>query len=94
MRKDHFSNPFHRIERWTGTYFCQAALWEVGVFLTLNHQHAPSMCPNLQWQHNMLEMFQKHKDNRDDWDDIQAEPEREQELSPHQPEPNHNQNLD
>lgn len=94
MRKEHFSNPFHRIERWTGTYFRRAALWEVGVFLTLNHQHAPSMCPNLQWQHNVLEMFQQHKDKRDDRNDIQTEPERNQEPSPDVPEPDHDQNLD
>lgn len=74
MRKSHFSNPFHRIERWTGTHFRKAALWEVGVFLTLNHQDAPSICPNLQWQHKILDMFQKQKDEKDDYD-IQNEPE-------------------
>ena len=102
MRKEHFSNPFHRIERWTGSYFRQAGLWEVGVFLTLNHQHSPSMCPNLQWQHNMLEIFQKQKDMKDDQNDILAEPEHEhgptplqpdEESGPRLPEPDLEQNL-
>ena len=94
MRNEHFSNPFHRIERWTGSYFRRAALWEVGVFLTLNHQNAPSMCPNLQWQHNVLEMFQKQKDKRDDRNDVQAEPEHEQAPRSQQAEPDLEQNPD
>ena len=31
MWHSHFSNPFHRIECWTGTHFRKAALWEVSV---------------------------------------------------------------
>ena len=62
MRHSHFSNPFHRIECWTGTHFRKAALWEVGVYLMLPHQNAPSVCPNLSSQQNMLERLQKRKD--------------------------------
>ena len=62
MRHSHFSNPFHRIECWTGTHFRKAALWEVGVYLTLPHQNGPSICQNLAWQQQMLEKFQKKKD--------------------------------
>jgi hypothetical protein len=61
MRHSHFSNPFHRIECWTGTHFRKAALWEVGVYLMLPHQ-AGGICPNLLWQKQMLEKFQKQKD--------------------------------
>ena len=39
MWRSHLSNPFHRIECWTGTHFRKAALWEVGVYLLLPHQH-------------------------------------------------------
>ena len=61
MRHSHFSNPFHRIEYWTGTHFRRAALWEVGVYLTSPHQNG-GICPNLVWQKEMLEKFQKKKD--------------------------------
>lgn len=62
MRHSHFSNPFHRIECWTGTHFRKAALWEVGVYLTLPHQNCHSLCPNLSWQKQMLEKLQKKRD--------------------------------
>jgi hypothetical protein len=62
MRPSHFSNPFHQIECWTGTHFRRAALWEVSVYLTLPHQNG-GICPNLCWQQQMLEKFQKQKDN-------------------------------
>jgi len=61
MRHSHFSNPFHRIEFWTGTHFRKAALWEAGVYLTLPHQSG-GICTNLSWQKQMLEIFQKKKD--------------------------------
>jgi hypothetical protein len=62
MRHSHFSNPFHRIKCWTGSHFRKAALWEVGVYLTLPHQNGTSMCPNLIWQKQMLDKLQKKKD--------------------------------
>ena len=62
MRHSHFSNPFHRIVYWTGTHFRKAALWEVGVYLTLPHQYG-AICPNLVWQRQMLEKVQKIKDD-------------------------------
>jgi hypothetical protein len=65
MRATHFPNPFHRIECWTGIYFRKAALWEVGVYLNLNHHQAPTVCHNLKWQMDILETFQKVKDERD-----------------------------
>jgi hypothetical protein len=61
MRHSHFTNPFHQIECWTGTHFRKAALWEVGVYLTLPHQNG-GICPNLEWQQQMLEKVQKKKD--------------------------------
>ena len=61
MRHSHFVNPFHRIQCWTGTHFRKAALWEVGVYLTLSHQNG-GICANLDWQRRVLERFQKNKD--------------------------------
>jgi len=60
MRHSHSSNLFHRIECWTGSHFRKAALWEVSVYLTLPHQNG-AICQNLLWQKQMLEIFQKKK---------------------------------
>ena len=65
MRHSHISNPFHRIECWTGSYFRNAALWEVGVYLCLHHHEAPTVCSNLKWQQDILEGFQVKKDQLD-----------------------------
>ena len=62
MRQSHFVNPFHRIECWTGSYFRKAALWEVGVYLTLFHRDHPRICPNLAWQQHMLSVMQMARD--------------------------------
>jgi len=65
MRQSHIVNPFHRISRWTGSYFREAALWEVGVYLTVKHQEAPDICPHLKWQQDILEQFQNQRDYDD-----------------------------
>jgi hypothetical protein len=65
MRRTHFPNPFHRIECWNGSYFQQAALWEVGVYLRLDHHQAPTVCSNIKWQSEILENFQRRKDEMD-----------------------------
>lgn len=62
MRQSHLCNPFHHIQFWTGTHFRKAALWEVGVYLTLPHQTAPGICSHIEWQQQMLEKYQKTKD--------------------------------
>lgn len=36
-RKLHSRDPFHRIERWTGTYYEPSWLWKVGLVLHLGH---------------------------------------------------------
>jgi hypothetical protein len=66
VRHSHFGNPFHRIERWTGTYFRKAALWEVGGYIAISHCKHASVCSNLQWQQNILEIMQKQKDQEDE----------------------------
>ncbi|KAF8800765.1 hypothetical protein BYT27DRAFT_7031060, partial [Phlegmacium glaucopus] len=37
MRQTHQDSPLHRIERWTGTHFRRAALWEVGTYILVRH---------------------------------------------------------
>jgi CxC2 like cysteine cluster associated with KDZ transposases len=43
-RDNHASNPFHRIDHWTGSYFEPAWLFQVGLVLHLGHNGAP--CPS------------------------------------------------
>ncbi|KAF9489796.1 hypothetical protein BDN71DRAFT_1401097, partial [Pleurotus eryngii] len=31
MQNAHLEMPFHRIQKWTGQYFCPGSLWEVGM---------------------------------------------------------------
>jgi hypothetical protein len=65
MRHSHFMNPFHRISRWTGSYFQDAALWEVGLYLTAPHKEAPGICPILKSQQEILEKLQQQRDHDD-----------------------------
>lgn len=43
--RDHMSLPFHRIEKWTGTYFMGTSLKSLGYILHLGHSGEP--CPNV-----------------------------------------------
>ncbi|KAF9535353.1 hypothetical protein CPB83DRAFT_912115 [Crepidotus variabilis] len=48
LRAQHMRSPLHRIQRWTGSFFEAAALWEVGVKLYLGHDG--EICPMAQDQ--------------------------------------------
>jgi hypothetical protein len=65
MRHSHSTNPFHQIQRWTGTHFRKAALWEVGVCLFLPHQGESGLCASLLQQHQLLEQLQCRRDSQD-----------------------------
>jgi hypothetical protein len=65
LRETHMDHPFHRIERWTGTHFEPAYLWQVGVYIRLQHKDS-SPCQYLQWQETNLETFQVIKDKDDE----------------------------
>lgn len=43
-RTSHSRDPFHRIERWTGTFYERSWLWKVGSVIHLGHQG--DRCPN------------------------------------------------
>ncbi|KAF8805732.1 hypothetical protein BYT27DRAFT_7224692 [Phlegmacium glaucopus] len=47
MRHTHRGSPLHCIEHWTGTHFCQAALWEVGTYILVWHHAGIGLCNNL-----------------------------------------------
>lgn len=62
MRRNHQHNPFHRIQRWTGTYFRVADLWEVGAYLLVPHHQGEALCDALTIQREFLEKFECQKD--------------------------------
>jgi len=66
MRHSHMENPFHRIQRWTGTYFRPASLWEVGVYIQLGHKDSSNHCPHQQRLVDVLELFQTQDDLKDE----------------------------
>lgn len=65
MRETHMANPLHRIQRWTGTYFRRAELWEVGVYLSAPHESEGEVCFNLANQTQLLQKFEHQKDAMD-----------------------------
>ena len=62
MRRTHQHNPFHKIQRWTGTYFRVAELWEVGAYVLVPHYHGVALCDSLTTQKDFLERFECQKD--------------------------------
>jgi hypothetical protein len=62
MRETHRQNPFHRIEKWTGSYFRSAHLWEVGTYLLIRHHVGIALCDNLLQHQQYFEAVEKGKD--------------------------------
>lgn len=58
----HQQNPLHRIQRWTGTHFRTAELWEVGGYLLVPHHAQEPLCETLKVQIEYLEQFEVQKD--------------------------------
>lgn len=61
-RLSHGSNPFHRIEHWTGSYFRPANLWEVGSYVLIRHYEGEPICESLKRQIDSLETTELFKD--------------------------------
>lgn len=55
MRRNHSENPFHRIERWNGSYYRPATLAEVGTYLLVRHYRGEAVCDTLNKWCNMLD---------------------------------------
>lgn len=62
IRNLHMDCPTHRIEVWTGAYYRPAELWEVGLYILINHHTEPKQCANLAFQQSILQRFQQRKD--------------------------------
>ena len=62
MRHIHQENPFHRVQRWTGTHFRAAELWEVGTYILVPHYAGQRVCDTLAIQKGHLEKFEQQKD--------------------------------
>lgn len=65
MRSLHHNNCLHRIERWTGTYFERAQLWEVGAGIVVPHHNRPTQCPSMEFQLTYLKSVQEVKDHNE-----------------------------
>ena len=65
MRQTHLNNPLHRIEYWTGRYFRAAHLWEVGVYILIEHHHGIPLCDHLVFQRTNLETLQRLTDGEE-----------------------------
>jgi hypothetical protein len=62
MRDFHSDSPLHHIERWNGTHFSPAHLWQVGTYLLVQHHTNIAMCETLTFQTSYLESFEREKD--------------------------------
>ena len=62
MRNTHQENPFYRVQRWTGTHFRAAKLWEVGTYILVPHYAGQRVCDTLAFQKGHLEKFEQQKD--------------------------------
>lgn len=62
MRKTHHHNPFHHIERWNGSFFLSAELWEVGSYVLVQHHTGEPLCESLRLQLEFLETAEGDKD--------------------------------
>jgi hypothetical protein len=62
MRRIHQENPFHRIERWNGTFFSPAELKDVGVYLLVRHHAGILLCDTLTRWCDILNSAEKVND--------------------------------
>lgn len=65
MRRTHRHAPLHRIECWNGSHFRQAALWEVGTYILVEHGIGTRVCKALKFQIEFLEKLQLKKDEEE-----------------------------
>lgn len=65
MRQSHKENPFHRIQQWTGNYFRNADLWEVGTHLLIRHHSGEEICDTLRQWTELLEAAEITKDGNE-----------------------------
>jgi CxC2 like cysteine cluster associated with KDZ transposases len=66
MRQTHLDNPLHHIEYWTGSFFRAAHLWEVGVYILVQHHNGIPVCNQLAFQKEVLEGIQQVKDEEEE----------------------------
>src|SRR6266567_5060066 len=62
MRSTHQDNPMHKIQRWTGSHFRSAELWEVGAYILVPHYTGEPLCEALKCQKINLDQFELQKD--------------------------------
>jgi hypothetical protein len=65
MRRRHTEDPFHRIERWNGSYYRPADLSEVGTYLLIRHYTGDALCETLIDSCNLLDSAETTKDRHE-----------------------------
>jgi CxC2 like cysteine cluster associated with KDZ transposases len=65
MRVTHQQSPLHKIQRWTGTHFRVAELWEVGTYMLVPHHQGEVLCDTLTVQKEYLEEFEQQTDRQE-----------------------------
>jgi hypothetical protein len=65
MRVRHRDNPFHRLERWNGSFFRPAEMKEVGAYLLVPHHTGEPICDTLSRCCNMLDTAESKNDNNE-----------------------------
>lgn len=68
-RVTHRANPLHRVERWSGTHWNPAWLWQVGVIVCLGHGFEP--CPEYR---SSLEQLEARATSINEVDDFADDP--------------------
>ena len=62
IRAAHTTDPFHKIQKWTGQYFRAAELWEVGSYILVPHRTGLKWCSALTFKVTELEKVQRRRD--------------------------------
>jgi hypothetical protein len=62
IRQQHYHEPLHRIECWTGKFFRPAAMWEVGGYMLIRHHGETGLCATLKFQKDILDDIQERQD--------------------------------
>jgi len=62
MRRSHEENHFHRIQKWNGSFFQPAELWEVGKYILIPHHTGEPICDTLRQWCNLLDSSERSED--------------------------------
>jgi CxC2 like cysteine cluster associated with KDZ transposases len=62
MRQSHKENHLHRIQKWNGSFFQPAELWEVGIYILIPHHTGKPICDTLRKWCDLLDSSEETED--------------------------------